>query len=125
MAETLISSDGQKKWHWYNVASDLDEQGKLPDVVIDPLSVNTYGCGGVTKEGTGFYVSWVLDSLMILSLSQEQMSLVEAFSRVLEYRPFCCYIDVNGLLTFEWDKLDPDGRFCELQNEEVKDLQKI
>jgi hypothetical protein len=114
-----------QKWHWFNVISDLERQEGLAGVIIDPFSVNAHGCGGHTKEGTRFYITWVPDMFLLVSMSQEEQALVEAFAKVVEYRPFCRYINEHGLLTIEWDKKDPEGRFAELQGKGEKELQRI
>jgi len=121
MAETI--RDG--RWHWYDVDNDLRTQGELDKVCIDPLSVNAHGCGGVTKMGTNFYFSWILNTFLLLSMSVEELTLVDAFAKVVEYRPFCRYVDDNGMLTFEWDKNDPSGRSVELQSEGKRELTAI
>ncbi|OGV94828.1 hypothetical protein A3A66_02425 [Microgenomates group bacterium RIFCSPLOWO2_01_FULL_46_13] len=126
MAETIERGcDGSQKWHWFNVMSDLEKQGGLAEVVIDPLSMNAHGCGGQTKEGTKFYITWVPDMFLLVSMSQEEQALVESFAKVVEFRPFCRYINEHGLLTVEWDKKDPEGRFAELQGNGEKELQRI
>jgi len=126
MAETIKNGcDGQAKWHWYNVMEDLNTQGGLDEVVIDPLTVNAHGCGGKTKKGTKFYITWVPDMFLLVSMSHEEQKLVDAFAKVVEYRPFCRYVNEYGLLTFEWDKKDPSGRFAELQAAGETELQAI
>ncbi|MGD0576987.1 MAG: hypothetical protein ABSA74_02865 [Candidatus Staskawiczbacteria bacterium] len=125
MAETIERHGSQPKWHWYNVIEDLKRCG-LDGVVIDPLTVNEHGCGGETKKGTRFYITWVPDAFLLLSMAQEEDALVEAFARVVEYRPFCRYKSKeSGLLTFEWDKQSPEDRFAELQREGEKDLRRV
>ena len=124
MAETIERGcDGSQKWHWCNVMNDLEKQGGLAGVVIDPLSMDAHGCGGQTKEGTTFYITWVPDTFLLVSTSKEEQVLVEAFAKVVEYRPFCRYVNKKGLLTFEWDKKDPEGRFAELRGE--TELQRV
>lgn len=126
MAETIKRGcDGRRKWHWFNIMTDLEKQGGLAGVIIDPLSVNTNGCGGQTKEGTKFYITWVPDMFLLISMSQEEQALVEAFAKVVEYPPFCRYINEHGLLTIEWDKTNPERRFAELQRNGEKELQRI
>jgi hypothetical protein len=127
MAETIQNGcDGQAKWHWYNVMEDLKNQGGLDGVVINPLSVNAHGCGGETKKGTQFYITWVFNVFLLVSMSQEEQELVDAFAKVVGYRPFCRYISKDsGLLTFEWDKKNPDGRFAKLQTAEDDQLQTV
>ena len=46
-------------WTWANIMGDLEMQGGLPDVVINPLSMNQYSCAGKTASGTGFFITWV------------------------------------------------------------------
>ena len=126
MAETIKDGcDKHAKWHWYNVMEDLKVQGGLDGVVINPLTVNAHGCGGETKNGTRFYITWVHNDFLLISMSQEEQELVDAFAKIVEYRPFCRYVNESGLLTFEWDKNDPKGRFLELQSTKETDLQAI
>lgn len=126
MAETIDRGHGGSgKWHWFNVMSDLENQGGLAGVVIDPLSMSAHGCGGQTKNCTKFYITWVPDTFLMLSMSQEEPALVEAFAKVVEYRPFCRYINEPGLLTIEWDRKDPESRFAVLQGNGEKELQRI
>jgi hypothetical protein len=122
MPETIKKGcDGQDKWHWYNIARDLEKQGELPRVIIDPLSVGPHGCGGQTAKGTQFFITWYVDHLL-LSMPQEkpEAELVEAFSRVLGYQPFASYVlkDTPALITYEWDKKTPAKNFVSLKKEE-------
>lgn len=126
MAESIEKGcDGHTKWHWYNVMEDLRTQGGLDEVSIDPLSVNAHGCAGETKQGTRFCITWVPDMFLLVSMTQEEQALIDAFAKVVEYRPFCRYIDDHGVLTFEWDKKDSTSRFAELQNARKTELQMV
>jgi len=122
MAETLrdaCNPPGVKKWHWYNIQSDLVQQGGLEnkDVMIDPLSVSEGSCGGRYK-GEPFTITWVKDMFLLLSSKQHNPELVDAFAKVVEYNPFASYREPSsGLVTVEWDKIDPNGRYKELQKE--------
>ena len=130
MAETtkLASYDSQM-WLWDDMMSDLERQGGLIGVVIEEPFYEDGGyngsCNGQTKEGTMFYISWSFNWYLLVSMSREEPALIEAFARVVEYRPFCRYINEDGLLTFEWNKQDPEECFAELQEEEVKELQRV
>lgn len=115
MAETIQDVGGGTKWHWYNVMNDLKEQGGLDGVTINPLSVDAHGCGG-EHEGNAFYITWVHDQFLLVTMQQFSQPLVDAFARVVEYQPFARY-DRNGMVTVEWDKNDPQGRFAALQAE--------
>jgi len=128
MAETIECVPGSKpKWHWDNVMGDLEKQGGLQGVVIDPFSVGDHRCGGKTEKDTKFHITWVKDTFLLVSVSQEEQALIDAFTKIVEYKPFCRYVSIkSGLLTFEWDKKDPESRFDALKNDKnVKDLQKI
>ena len=128
MAETIREVHGQQGWQWYQIMADLKEIGGLANVVINPLSVKRQGsCGGTTEKGTVFYITWVLNRYLLVTMSQEEPQLIEAFSKVVEYKPFCQYLEDSEktLITFEWDKIDPSGRFLELQSNHVKELRQL
>lgn len=124
MAETIECLHGSTpKWHRYNIIKDLKEQGGLDGVIIDPLGMHPHGCNGETKAGTRFVITWLHDIFLLVSISKEEQALIDAFAKVVEYRPFCRYIsNESGLLTFEWDKKDPEGRFFKLQSAGERDL---
>jgi len=125
MAETIEGDcGGEAKWHWYNIMNDLEVQGGLDGVSIDPLSIGDHSCGGETKKGTKFHFTWLHGKFLLVSMTQEEQELVEAFAKVVEYRPFCRYLE-KGFLTFEWDTTDPTGRFAELQNDNKDMLQMV
>lgn len=113
-------------WRWYDVMHDLELQGGLAGVNVDPLSVEAHGCGGETQVGTKFYITWVPETFLLVSMSQEEWPLVEAFAKVVGYRPFCKYISKDtGLLTIEWDKKESESRFAELQKKGERNLQRV
>jgi len=122
MAETIV--DG--RWHWYNVACDLRTQGRLEGVSIEPTSVKEHGCGGTTNSGTRFFITWAGGQFLLLSMDNDEPALVEAFAAVVEYRPFCRYRSKeSGLLTYEWDKNDAQGRLQALQEQGEAELQEV
>jgi len=88
MAETIeIGCDGTKKWMWFNVANDLEKQGGLTEVLIDPLSVCASGCGG-EHEKNHFYITWIHDLFLLVTMQTFSQALVDAFSKVVEYNHF-------------------------------------
>lgn len=117
MAETIEELGSGAKWHWYNVMSDLIQQGGLSDVVIDPLSVDAYGhgCGGQHGDNR-FFISWLHNQFLLVTMQRFSQQLLDAFVRVVEYQPFCRYYR-DGMVTIEWDKNDPNARFEDLQRE--------
>jgi len=125
MSETLKDACipiGTKKWPWYNIKKDLVRQGGLQkeELIIDPFSVTPYGCGGEYK-GNPFYFTWVKDRFLLVSAKEDNRAyeeLIEAFAKVVDYQPFAKYIEPSsGLVTTEWDKIDPEGRYKKLQKE--------
>jgi hypothetical protein len=112
--ETIEDRGSGPKWHWFNVMADLQKAG-LPEISINPLSVTPYGCGG-TLGKTRFYFSWVKDVLLILTMDHFDQRLVDAFAKVLEYRPFCRY-DRDRMVTVEWTKEDPEKVIAKLQKD--------
>ena len=121
MVETLQDSHsiaGTKKWHWYNVQRDLVEQGglEIEELVINPLSVTDYGCGGEYKENQ-FYLSWVQDRILVVTSEKHDQTLIDSFSKVVGYKPFARYKESEGSITTEWDRIAPDRRYDELARE--------
>lgn len=121
-------------WTWGAIMADLEEQGGLKNVVIDPFSVMLNFCAG-EYDGKTFTVSWVLQRLLMVSMKPECYSpeLIEAFSKVVEYRPCYKYLEKAGgkipMITVEWAKNDAEARFAELKEkekkEEITQLEKI
>lgn len=107
------------KWMWNDIVRDLEIQGGYAGVMVDPLSTIKGSCGGRTESGTGFYITWAPDKFLLLSVTIKDDALTQAFAAVLGYHPFCQYVSkISGLLTIEWDKIDPESRFAELQADE-------
>ena len=112
MAETILTHCSVPKWHWYSVQHDLEEQGGLKGVVIDPVFASQYG-------DIKFVVTWEQHKYLLITMTSYSEELVEAFSRVVEYRPFCRYSHQDhDMVTIEWDKVAPDERFAELSRDQ-------
>jgi hypothetical protein len=130
MAETIqdaFTPVGAQKWHWYNVQRDLVEQGGLKDkdVMIDPFSVKEAGCDGKYRD-MPFIITWVKDMFLLLSSPEYSSELTDAFSQVVEYKPFARYKEPSsGLVTVEWDKQDPQGRYKALEQEGKLELTRL
>ncbi|MFC1730893.1 hypothetical protein ACFL6I_11215 [candidate division KSB1 bacterium] len=127
MPETIVDKGTGQKWHWYNVQHDLVEQGGLEDkeVMIDPLNMNPAGCGGKHK-GNPFYMSWSPDSFLMVTSKDFDQQLIDAFAKVVDYKPFARYKEPsNGLVTTEWDKTDPEGRYKTLEKEGKLELTRL
>lgn len=103
-------------WTWYDVMDDLENAG-VSGVIVDPLSVRQNFCAGSYRDKP-ITISWVKDKFMLLSMGEYSQELVDGFSRVLGYKPFCKYVSrKSGLPTVEWDKEDPKSRYEELKKD--------
>ncbi len=124
MAETIRD---QRGWLWADIVHDLQTQGGLEGATINPLSVRPGQCGGTYQEGK-FFLTWDPKHYLLLSMTNDDSrlkDLVGAFSKVLEYSPFCKYRD-GQIFTYEWDKVNPNGRFDELSRQpNIADLVRI
>lgn len=128
MVETLedaCTPVGAKKWHWYNIERDLVGQGGLErgDIKIDPFSVTDHNCGGEYR-GNRFAITWVPDTFLLVSAKEYIPQLIGAFAKVVEYKPFARYRK-DGLVTTEWDKVDPEGRYKKLQEKGELELTRL
>ncbi len=124
MAETITVHHGSSQWNWSDVWHDLETQGGLKEIIIDPLTMSANGCAGSFQKNP-FYLTWIKDVFMLLSMKVFSQQLVDAFSAVVEYQPFCRYTEENDLITVEWDKKDPAKRFKELEVKGHRDFQRL
>lgn len=116
MVETIRGEGDQLlAWHYCDMVSDLSMQGGFNGVKIHPSSVRGYGYDGVTKKGTKFQIFWIKNLFLQITLSQHEQELIDAYSKVVEYRPFCSYHNDDGI-TYEWAKKDANERFAYLLN---------
>jgi len=114
-------------WMWYDVMHDLEKAG-LEGVIINPLTVDPSGFCAGEIGGERFCLSWGKDMFLMVSMLKDNgvfERVRNAFSKVVEYNPFCRYQEESGLITYEWDKRDPDGRYAELEREEKINLERI
>ena len=117
MTESISQkSNDVAKWLWYDVMKDLREQGGITDVIIEPMTVSENGCGGVYQR-MRFYMTWVHNRFLLVTMLGYSQPLVDAFAKVVGYQPFCMYVEEAQLITVEWDKIDPVGRLAKLKEE--------
>lgn len=127
MPETITHhKDGTAVWRWHDMIRDLEQQGELEDVIIDPFSVKLNSCMG-EYVGSRFAVSWQNNTLLMLTMINDSERLVDAFAKVVGYQPFCRYTQFIGsyeLTVVEWAKNDAEERFAELQASKTPDLRR-
>lgn len=118
-------------WHVTLVERDLVEQAGLNQDDFEQ------DFGFFRYKDRPVVISHIFDQHLVVSVEGEEDDdmkvLMDGFSKVVGYRPFCKYIfssSNNGkllsLLTYEWDKADPDSRYQELSNKQTTlDLTKL
>ena len=128
MAET-IQSNGL--YHVTLAEKDLVEQtGLNPDDFEQDFGFFRY-------KDRRVIISHTYGQHLVVSMEGKENAdlnqLMESFSKVVEYKPFCKYniLPEEGskapiLPTYEWDKVDPNGRYDELSNKpNLADLVRI
>lgn len=119
MAETIQERSGL--WHIVLAEKDLIEQADLnPDDFEQHFGFFKY-------KNRSVIISHANGQHLVVSMEGKEDAdlnlLMESFSKVVEYKPFCKYnlLPSEGskapiLPTYEWDKVDPNGRFDELSH---------
>jgi len=121
MAETL---QRQGLWHVLLVEEDLVKQAGL-----NPKDFEQ-DFGFFKYKNRIVVISHIFNEHLVVSMEgkedESMKTLMDGFSRVVEYKPFCKYLLMpqNGnkappLPTYEWDKLDPNSRYKELSNKKT------
>ena len=75
-------------------------------------------------------ISHTFNKHLVVSMEGEEnedmKTLMDGFSKVVGYKPFCKYILMPSdgsrappLLTYEWDKVDPNSRYDELSSKKI------
>lgn len=122
-------------WKAANVKKDLLSKGGLVKKFLEfsicqkPLLYLAVYDG--RYDHVAFRMRWVKDNFLVLMSERRSNALIDAFSSVLGYNPFCSYCFISypeELLpyTVEWNKKDCDKRFKELASDsQKKDLQNL
>ena len=129
MVETIQKSNGL--WHILLAEKDLIEQAGLNPDDIKP------DFGFLRYKERAVIMSHTYNKHIVVSMEGEDdadlRELIDAFSKVVEYEPFCKYTLISRrgtetLLfpTYEWDKENPEERYEELSKmPTVEDLVRI
>jgi len=115
MSETIRSNC--EGWHWEDVTSDLKKVG-ISNVKMHSQIVDPFGMG--YTDGEPFTISWKRNELLMITMRQDNATLtrlVDAFSKIVEYKPFCKYTDFGGMKTYEWAKEDAKERYIEISED--------
>lgn len=122
--ETIQEYKGKYRWELIDMVNDLVEQGGIKDEDIE-----------VTKEmklkyrQIPFEVYHDYKEGMVLDLTKDLTELVQAFSKVLELKPFCTYKRVEKKTTYivyEWQRINPLLRYFYLKDQGgIKNLKEL
>lgn len=122
--ESIQEYKGKYRWPLMDIVNDLVEQGGIRDEDLE-----------VTREMNLRYrehpIIFTHDYKqgLILSSNADLGDLVEAFSRILELKPFCKYTLATKnaeLVTYEWNKVNSMMRYFDLKEDySVKSLKRV
>jgi len=121
MVETI---QGNGFWHVTLAERDLVKQAGLRQEDFEQ------DFGFFKYKNRPVIMSHIFDEHLVVSMEGDEdydmKALMDGFSSVVGYQPFCRYTlnTSNGsksppLLTYEWDKVDPDTRYKELSVKET------
>lgn len=127
MVETI---QGNGLWHVYLSQKDLIEQAGLNEEDFETDFTH------FRYRSRRVIISHIYNKHLVVSMEGKEdddlKNLMDSFSKVVEYQPFCKYTllledESNTLLpTYEWDKVDSNSRYKELQKKNtVENLVKI
>jgi hypothetical protein len=125
MVETIQPSG---LWHVSLAQKDLIEQAGLKEEDFEHMFTH------FLYKDRKVIISHIYNQHLVVSMEGKEdddlKRLMDAFSTVVAYKPFCKYniLPEKGskapiLPTYEWDKVDSNGRFKELsQKKNISDL---
>ena len=128
MTETLQISG---KWHILLAELDLVQQAGLNQADFEQ------DMGFFKYKSRAVILSHTYEQHLVVSMEGREDAdlhqLMDSFSKVVGYKPFCKYNlllpevkRTSTLLTYEWDKVDPQARFNELNSrQDISDLVRI
>lgn len=122
--ESIQEYKGKYRWHPIDMVNDLVEKGGLKDCDIE-----------VTRDmklkyrEIHFKVYHEYKQGMILESTKDLTELVQAFSKVLELKPFCKYeiaVNKTTYIIYEWQRMNQIMRYFDLmEDERIKKLEEI
>ncbi len=121
MVETI---QGNGLWHVTLAGRDLIEQAGLNQEDFEQ------DFGFFKYKGRPVIISHIFNQHLVVSIEgkedENMRTLMEGFSKVIGYQPFCKYTlmlsnrsKAPPLPTYEWDKVDPNSRYEELSKKET------
>lgn len=132
METVLRSENGIDRWHWQNVIGDLQLQAGYHDLIHLSSRENPsddlffpHEYQGLLRNGESIFIKWHKD-YMFLWARRVITELVDAFSIVLECKPFCSYEEHDGFfVVLVWNKVDPERHYLNLKSAGKKKLTKF
>jgi hypothetical protein len=128
MVETIQGRNGL--WHVVLAEEDLVKQAGLNPADFEQ------DFGFFKYKNRPVVISHTYGQHLVVSMEGKEDAdfnqLIESFSKVVEYKPFCKYnlrlqgSKIPSLPTYEWDKVNPTERFEELSRKSnIEDLVRI
>lgn len=86
---------------WTNIRDKLITLGGLES---KDLIITAHGYGGSYGDND-FYTTWIGEGILLVTMEKWDKSIIDAFSKVMGYKPFCRYLSLDGI-TVEWNKIN-------------------
>jgi hypothetical protein len=121
MSETM---DGGSTWHILNAISDLVNQANLNEKHIE----SEFGPAFRYKGMIVILISHKYQEHLVVGMEGKEDSglkaVMDGFSKVVDYKPFCKYTlplnetpdKISSLVIYEWDRINPSRRYAELSS---------
>lgn len=122
MAETTKDILGRKVWVPEDMEKDLRATGLLEDFFF-LIHTNMAGwsrCTGLCGAGNPMWINWVADKHLIVCMKTYHQRMIDAFSAVVGYKPFCKYRyqgDEGSLWVTEWSKEEYSERIQQIKSD--------
>jgi hypothetical protein len=125
---TACATDGRlisyERWPVNNVTLDLVVKGGLEK---DCLELTNDGFDSYlavhngSYKGNGFTMRWEHERFLLVRLEKEDDKLIDAFSKILGQQPLARYVfDDKKPVTFEWESVNPEKRYGQLESDTRK-----
>lgn len=106
-----MTTQQKHQWH-YDLQVKLEKAGAAAIEVARKRENSAFG----RYMGKQWTATWHGDEILMVGFPPGECgNLIDAFSAVFRYAPFCRYTHADGLVTVEWDKLNAEGRYAELR----------
>ncbi len=122
MSETIKDILGRKVWVPEDMEKDLRATGLLDDFffLIHTSMAGWSRYTGLCGAGNLMNITWIKDNLLIVVCRIYCQRMIDAFSAVVGYKPFCKYKyreDEESWWVTEWSKEEYSERIQQIKND--------